>query len=1325
MVILKLKLAYFFILIFFLPNNFCFAQTLTDTLPLKDTTAKPAVDVEKFFEANPDTLSPPPSLPSPSGRGEGGEVSADTLPKKDTVSIAPAFPVEEKPSVAEEPPAVLKKEEEHCVVEMKYIKQKSEHSPDSVFFNILKITNINAHPVQGVVKISVPVGWQIISEEETVVNIPAGQTEYIPIRLSLKRNATGGTSYIVNATLISNRSLFFDKNQNTTSKACIITIPKKILWDVHPVFRTVFVDRYTEYAPMQLKITNKGNGSEVIKLEMDIGSALQLYGALGKKYFTSIEIPPHSDTVLEFQTKYRPLDEALLWNKDFHGSTIRIIASSDSIIHRTSVHFKYLESVFYNEYGALDPTPLTIDLQMQNLLSNTIPRIFFGAEGEIVFKNFHTLDYYLRLPGILLYGYDSRNIDFGNSLWYQARFRAAYTTEKWSVMAGDVSLGGINVLGVGGRGIAGSYKIDRVHTVRGGFAVNPGSSIYFYSGSAEHNMQFKRIGLNYNLSFILNDYNKMNTYSFSTGFSYPFLPGHRISLLLTGSQTQHLYNNQTFTDAQGNFITTDDPGATFYGYGSQLQYSLNIKKTRVNLNANYYSPHFSPYNNGRIQIHGNGQYFLNKQYFLLAGANFFQYEPKIYTQGILYPARKFISASYRTEFADIIHPRLTLFAGPYFEHIKSENIFITTLQDSIQRRFSSMSPKLSLRLNYKRHTYSSITPSLLFGYTYITSAEDSLMGTPVSTAKSDFFNARIGFNIMQKNWGMNINYYYGAYDVSSQTYYYYLGNVKKTLRISPYFQRYYFNRTLLISSYNSYYYDANSNSDFERITLNARLTFFLDRGWTFFTDNNLFLSNKIQTEGARAYYRSYYLTLGIKKVFDIPQPGYKYHDMKVVCFKDINGNNIMDDNEHGLSDVVITIDRKAILDSVTKKPIRIHGHFSPAELVTDNFGQIIYYRIPSGEYGLDIVPLFNLKDLYNVNGQKQKVKIISDTTFYVPFAQSFKVFGHIILNRDEFSSLGMLSPANVRVIATNEAGNSFFTLSTFDGSYTLYVPQAGEYKVTVNNIFGDQFVLQEPEYTLSFDGAKEFQVDFIFTEKRRIVMVEGKPTTVGELLAKKPPTYIFIKPNGNGVKPVPTPTITPTPTPTTTPTPYAITGISYRIQIGASSTQLPPEQQAQRFKGAENIKEYQEGGIYKYTAGEFSLLLQAKKYRDELKNKGFKDAFIVSFKENKRITAPIDTAGLAPPTGLVPPVPPSPSDTAITYYRVQIGTSSSPLSTSELEATFKDAENIKEYREGDMYIYTAGEFTDSTSAIGYYNKLKGAGLNDIFIVRFKNNEKIK
>lgn len=1188
----------------------------------------------------------------------------------------------------------------HSVVSMSYIKEKVEHSPDSTFFNILKVTNNNGYAIQGSVKISVPVGWKVISKEETSVNISPGQTEYIPIRVSLARTATGGTSFVISSTLISNRSLFSDKNQNSVSKACYITIPKRTKWDVYPVQRTIYFDRYTEYASFKLKLSNRGNGSEVVKLEFNIGSAMEMYGALGHKYFSSVELKPHRDTVISYQIKYLPIDDASeLWNRDFQRMTIKITASADTIIKRSSVNFKHLESTYYNALASKS-SPLTIEMQLQNLLSEFDPKIVFAAYGDIILKNYNTMDYFLRIPGLSLSGYDYA--DFGTSLWQRMRFRLRYTADKWQAMAGDISSQGINMLGIGGRGIGGSYKINDKQKVSAAFAAAVGSPVY--SGDLQHDISLpNNIGLNYALAAIINNYNKINNYGLSVRGTYSFLPGHRISLLLAGTQTQHLYDDSTFTDPNGNFIITNNPNTTFYGLGAQAQYQMNRKKARVSLNANYSSKHFSQYYNGRVQVNGNGQYFINKKYYLVEGVNIQFHDPAIYNRGILYPENKYFAGTYRTELADKINSRLTFFTGPQFEHISRENLKINLLGDSIKTRFASRSPRLSFRLNYKNNVNGFISPYMILGYTYITSAQDSsiLVDTTSLFSKAVFFNASAGLNAVQKYWGLNIIYHYGPRGILAQTDYYYYNNYGKTIRIMPYFQKYYFNRKMLLSSYNSYYYEALANS--ERITLNARLSFFFDHDWTFFVDNNMYFFSRINEGGGKTYSRKYYLNLGFKKTFDIAQPGLKYYDLKIICFKDVNGNKIMDNDEHGISDIVITINRQSKMDSVTQKAVKQHGQFSPAEMVTDNFGQVIYYNIPEGDFDLNVFPLINLRDLYNINGQTQKVAVSRDTTYYIPFVQSYRVIGHIILNRDEYSSSGNVSLANIRITATDSAGNSFPALTSSDGSYTLYVPQAGEYKVNVNNVFGEQFTLQESEYTVSFDGAKEFQVDFIFSEKKRLMNINGNGSN-------NPPNQNSNSNLNPNLNPNTNPNPNPNPNPLVAPKDTS-SSVIYRIQIGSSATKIPASEYAAKFKGAQNVKEYIENGVYKYTSGEFQTwdFDKATDYKDQLKTQGYKDAFIVFFKNNKRIAV----------------TPSSSSSNDGVTYRIQLASTSARIPQSDFASKFPGVSYVSEYYENGIYKYTGGDIGNIEDAQKSKEELKSKGYKEAFVVPYKEGKPLR
>lgn len=72
----------------------------------------------------------------------------------------------------------------------------------------------------------------------------------------------------------------------------------------------------------------------------------------------------------------------------------------------------------------------------------------------------------------------------------------------------------------------------------------------------------------------------------------------------------------------------------------------------------------------------------------------------------------------------------------------------------------------------------------------------------------------------------------------------------------------------------------------------------------------------------------------------------------------------------------------------------------------------------------------------------------------------------------------------------------------------------------------------------------------------------------------------------------------------------------YRIQIFVSSRKLNKE--AAEFKGLNNVTHYLENGIYKYTYASSENPVEIKRILREVQKK-FKDAFIIEFKDGKRV----------------------------------------------------------------------------------------------------------
>ncbi|MFY7810763.1 MAG: hypothetical protein ACOVQ2_03430, partial [Flavobacterium sp.] len=75
--------------------------------------------------------------------------------------------------------------------------------------------------------------------------------------------------------------------------------------------------------------------------------------------------------------------------------------------------------------------------------------------------------------------------------------------------------------------------------------------------------------------------------------------------------------------------------------------------------------------------------------------------------------------------------------------------------------------------------------------------------------------------------------------------------------------------------------------------------------------------------------------------------------------------------------------------------------------------------------------------------------------------------------------------------------------------------------------------------------------------------------------------------------------------------------IIFKVQIKSSLKKLKLNDES--FKGHKNVTYFDEKGTHKYYYFESNSLKEAKEKQKEAKEKGFKDAFIVGFKDSERV----------------------------------------------------------------------------------------------------------
>ena len=182
-------------------------------------------------------------------------------------------------------------------------------------------------------------------------------------------------------------------------------------------------------------------------------------------------------------------------------------------------------------------------------------------------------------------------------------------------------------------------------------------------------------------------------------------------------------------------------------------------------------------------------------------------------------------------------------------------------------------------------------------------------------------------------------------------------------------------------------------------------------------------------------------------------------------------------------------------------------------------------------------------------------------------------------------------------------------------------------------------------------------------------------------------------------------------------------GLIFRIQLGAFSAKLSESS----FNGLKNITVLKIEGLYKYLyRGSFKTMEEAAAVKINLAiNYGVQDAFIVAYKDGKRIS--LKEAGVHVNPSIIEEKIPENNrvyNKSAIKYQVQLGSYKNTLS-EEVLSQFVGIEGIEQLELGNGLIrYTTGNFKTYYEAAVYRNKLIGKGFDGVFIIALDGQELI-
>ncbi|RLD90405.1 MAG: N-acetylmuramoyl-L-alanine amidase [Bacteroidetes bacterium] len=170
-------------------------------------------------------------------------------------------------------------------------------------------------------------------------------------------------------------------------------------------------------------------------------------------------------------------------------------------------------------------------------------------------------------------------------------------------------------------------------------------------------------------------------------------------------------------------------------------------------------------------------------------------------------------------------------------------------------------------------------------------------------------------------------------------------------------------------------------------------------------------------------------------------------------------------------------------------------------------------------------------------------------------------------------------------------------------------------------------------------------------------------------------------------------------------------GVEYRVQFTTSTKKIPVTDK--RFRAIPDVSVYYHNGLYKYTSGHFNTISEAAERQHKLKNRGYRSAWVVKMKGDKRYTGSVKNS--------VPKVT-GQKATAL-EYRVQFYTS--PQKRPLTSTRFKGVEAIAVYYQNGLYKYTAGHFSTISKATAYQKELRQKGFSDAFVIKWKEGKRVE
>jgi hypothetical protein len=952
-------------------------------------------------------------------------------------------------------------------VNMTFADGRSKIKSTDLASNVLRIVNNTKKDMELTLQISPPAGWKIFGKQEIKISLKAKDSTFVPVRVRPMYNIKGNTNYVVNA--------FLSSEQFTiTNSIWYISVDKLSHWNVYTPENKVYFTGNSDTAEFKVRISNGGNSDENLMLELHpekdleiINKGISSRGANSYPIFLKVG----QDTTITFSARMLKAENLPLntgdQEDDLEGirplrvkirvKNERPASQGSSKLWTGNIDFVDLPDRKKVMDAGIESLPMTVEFNTFDVMTESTFSAL-NVYGSKKYDNNSIFTYYYQAD--FVQNQINLNSYLGNYLYL------SYFHKRFSLELGDI---GSNRPGstLNGKGIkaALNFKGNRLGGI---FIRKPKLFNQYYAEGfgGFHTFRNKRLFVDNYYQHINNNWRKVSGDFATTDWNVMIRRGH---ILRVGAG--YSLDNHYWTPGEEKTVT---------GYGWKLGYAASFRKLNVNVNSYYGSKSYTPMR-GSFSLSGSARYRLTKEYSLSASAYKFSFNPTIYN------------------FGEIANDSIYNIQDNYslkLNYQKNQNVFIFQ-----PKYYTIQSNSISTRTRGMAFEYRRLSRSAFKFYVNFFAGYSRFDRNP---ELNDIFVSYVQTSMRYNRLQFNTRYYYGPYYTVEQIQYV-TDQVNPQRVFTTLFYDYWFmkNKMRLNVNLNYFYTTIHDRKQFItrpelfyyaeggfRFSIYARYSFFGEGQYTR-NQYNAGSGNYTEQIVEASKFDRFEIGAGVKFNVNMPTGFKRYYKVKVVAFRDLNGNGVMDPGEKGIENMLIMLTKNDTVASVDNTQQDLNQMAQIHELVTNGKGYVEYENIPVGEYVIKAKPLTSMGGWFD--GKTFYRTVDKNKTIYIPLSKGARISGGVLMERAKFTDNKPVFLGNIRVTAIHtENGKSFSTLTDKDGQFVLFAPN-GSYRIVINEeAVGSRFEFLQNDVPLTITKDFEnYNVSFYLVEKERQIRMSG------------------------------------------------------------------------------------------------------------------------------------------------------------------------------------------------------------------------------------------